>query len=61
MEKELVIIGAGIAGLYAAYYAGLRKIDAVVLESSLEIGGQLQALYPEKPIYDVWICIQLKT
>lgn len=53
MEKELVIIGAGIAGLYAAYYAGLRKIDAVVLESSLEIGGQLQALYPEKPIYDV--------
>jgi len=38
---DLIIIGAGPAGLYAATCAAMNKINAVLIESSLEIGGQL--------------------
>ena len=51
--KECVIIGAGPAGLYAAFLAGLRQIDAMVVESLDHVGGQLMTLYPEKYIYDI--------
>jgi ferredoxin/flavodoxin---NADP+ reductase len=50
---DLVIIGAGPAGLYAAYYAGFRGLSTVIVDSLAEPGGQISALYPEKPIYDV--------
>ncbi len=50
---DLTIIGAGPAGLFAAYYAGFRGMTAVLLDSLSEPGGQVTALYPEKMIYDV--------
>jgi ferredoxin/flavodoxin---NADP+ reductase len=50
---DLVIIGAGPAGLYASYYAGFRGLSCVVIDSLAEPGGQISALYPEKLIYDV--------
>lgn len=50
---DVAIVGAGPVGLYATYYAGLRDMDAVLLESLPQVGGQLQALYPKKYIYDV--------
>ena len=50
---DLIIIGAGPAGIYAAYLAGLRQLKTVVLESLANVGGQLQTYYPEKPIYDI--------
>jgi thioredoxin reductase len=52
-EADLTIIGAGPAGLYAAYYAGFRGMSTVILDSLPEPGGQVAALYPEKLIYDV--------
>lgn len=52
MMKELIIIGAGPVGLYAGFCAGLRKLDALVIESAFETGGQL-TLYQEKDILDV--------
>jgi len=52
-EVDLLIVGAGPAGLYAAYYAGFRALSVVVVDSLTEPGGQLAALYPEKAIYDV--------
>src|SRR5450755_4061447 len=52
-EVDLLIVGAGPAGLYAAYYAGFRALSVVVVDSLTEPGGQLAALYPEKQIYDV--------
>lgn len=39
-EKDVVIIGAGIAGLTAALYAGRMKLDTLVLENAL-VGGQI--------------------
>jgi thioredoxin reductase len=53
VPADLAIVGAGPAGLYAAYCAGFRGLSTVVLDSLEEVGGQLTALYPEKPILDV--------
>ncbi len=50
---DVLIIGAGPTGLYAAFLAGLRKLNAAVIESSSEPGGQLTAVYKDKFIYDI--------
>lgn len=50
---DLTIIGAGPAGLYAAYYAGFRGLKVKLIDSLEELGGQIAALYPEKSVFDV--------
>ena len=50
---EVIIVGAGPAGLFAAFYAGMRNLRTLVLEALPRPGGQITALYPEKYIYDV--------
>jgi thioredoxin reductase (NADPH) len=52
-EVDLLIIGAGPVGLYAAYYAGFRGLTTALIDSLTEPGGQISAMYPEKLIYDV--------
>lgn len=52
-EVDLLIVGAGPAGLYAAYYAGFRGFRTAIIDSLPAAGGQVSALYPEKMIYDV--------
>ena len=52
-ETDVLIIGAGPAGLYAAYYAGFRGFTVTVLDVLPEPGGQITAMYPEKMIFDV--------
>jgi thioredoxin reductase (NADPH) len=53
MESDLLVIGAGPVGLYTAYYAGFRGLSTIVIDSLPEVGGQISAMYPEKPIYDI--------
>jgi thioredoxin reductase (NADPH) len=53
VEVDLLVVGAGPAGLYAAYYAGFRGLRTALVDSLTEPGGQVTALYPEKMIYDV--------
>ncbi len=50
---DIVIVGAGPTGLFAAYYAGFRGLSVVVVDSLPELGGQITAMYPEKAILDV--------
>jgi len=50
---DIAIIGGGPAGMFAAFYAGMRQASVKVIESMPQLGGQLAALYPEKYIYDV--------
>lgn len=50
---DVAIVGAGPAGLYAAYYAGFRGFSTVVIDTLTEAGGQISAMYPEKLIFDV--------
>ena len=50
---DITIIGAGPSGLFAGFYAGMRKNKVQILDSLETAGGQLTALYPEKTIHDV--------
>lgn len=50
---DVIIIGAGPAGLFASFYAGLRGMRTCLLDAAPQLGGQVAALYPEKWIYDV--------
>nr|WP_223208185.1 NAD(P)/FAD-dependent oxidoreductase [Actinopolyspora erythraea] len=52
-EVDVLIVGAGPTGLYAAYYAGFRGLSAALVDSLPEPGGQVTAMYPEKRIFDV--------
>ena len=53
VEVDLLVVGAGPCGLYAAYYAGFRGLSIAVVDALPEAGGQITALYPEKQIYDI--------
>lgn len=51
--SDLIVIGGGPAGLFTAFYAGMRQMTVKIIESLPQLGGQLAALYPEKYIYDI--------
>lgn len=51
--RDITIIGAGPAGLFALFYAGMRGATAQIVDALPQPGGQLSALYPEKFIFDV--------
>ncbi|HTR15833.1 MAG TPA: NAD(P)/FAD-dependent oxidoreductase [Acetobacteraceae bacterium] len=53
IETDVAIVGAGPAGLFAAFECGMLKLRSVLIDALDEIGGQCAALYPEKPIYDI--------
>jgi len=53
IETDILIIGAGPAGLYGAYYAGFRGLRVAVMDVLPQRGGQISAMYPEKPIFDI--------
>ncbi|MEW1905538.1 MULTISPECIES: NAD(P)/FAD-dependent oxidoreductase [unclassified Streptomyces] len=52
-NADVAVVGAGPAGLYAAYCAGFRGLSGVLVDALPEPGGQIAALYSEKKIYDV--------
>lgn len=52
-HRDVAIIGAGPAGLFAVFECGMMGLSSVVFDSLPDIGGQCTALYPEKPIYDI--------
>ncbi len=53
VDVDVLVVGAGPSGLYAAYYAGFRGLTVAVVDGLPEAGGQITALYPEKLIYDI--------
>lgn len=50
---DVTIIGGGPAGMFTAFYGGMRQLEVKLIESLPQLGGQLAALYPEKYIYDI--------
>lgn len=52
-SRDVVVVGAGPAGLFATYYAGFRGLDVTLVDAQSEAGGQVTALYPGKLIHDV--------
>ncbi|MDP9102065.1 MAG: NAD(P)/FAD-dependent oxidoreductase [Actinomycetota bacterium] len=53
VDVDVLVVGAGPSGLYAAYYAGFRGLTTAVVDALPEAGGQVTALYPEKMIFDI--------
>jgi thioredoxin reductase (NADPH) len=53
IKTDVVIIGAGPAGLFAVFELGLLDMKAHLIDILDKIGGQCAELYPEKPIYDI--------
>lgn len=51
--EDITVIGAGPAGLFTVFAAGVQETRCRVIDSMPEVGGQLTALYPEKDIFDV--------
>lgn len=54
-EQELfdvTVIGGGPAGLYSAFYSGLREMKTKIIEFQPFLGGKVH-VYPEKMIWDV--------
>lgn len=52
-KTDIAIIGAGPVGLFAIFQAGMLKMRCHVVDTLDFVGGQCNALYPEKPIYDI--------
>ena len=52
-ETDVVIVGAGPAGLFSVFQCGMLKLKTHVVDVLDHAGGQCQALYPEKFIYDI--------
>lgn len=50
---DVVIDGAGPAGLLAVFELGLLDIKCHLIDILDRPGGQCAELYPEKPIYDI--------
>ncbi len=50
--RDITVIGGGPAGLYAAFYAGMRDMSVRIIENKSSLGGKLH-FYPEKTIWDI--------
>lgn len=53
IKTDVVIVGAGPAGMFAVFELGLLDIRAHLVDILPKPGGQCAELYPEKPIYDI--------
>nr|WP_280921451.1 NAD(P)/FAD-dependent oxidoreductase [Paenibacillus sp. Lou8.1] len=49
---DVTIIGGGPAGMYTAFYSGMRDMKTKLIEAKHELGGRMR-IYPEKMIWDV--------
>jgi thioredoxin reductase (NADPH) len=52
-KTDVLIIGAGPAGLFSVFQAGMLGMKCSVVDTLPSAGGQCIELYPEKPIFDV--------
>jgi len=51
--RDITVIGAGPAGMFAVFEAGMHGLSCHLVDALPQVGGQMAALYPEKPIYDI--------
>ncbi|WP_243525579.1 NAD(P)/FAD-dependent oxidoreductase [Bacillus pseudomycoides] len=49
---DVTVIGGGPAGLYSAFYSGLREMKTKIIEFQPQLGGKVH-VYPEKMIWDI--------
>lgn len=49
---DVIVIGGGPAGLYSAFYCGLRGLSVQLIEGQSFLGGKLN-VYKEKNVWDI--------
>lgn len=49
---DVTVIGGGPAGLFSAFYAGLREMKTKIIDGQDQLGGKVH-LYPQKMIWDI--------
>src|SRR3990167_3579047 len=47
MQRDVVVIGAGISGLAAAFYLKKKGLDVSLFEKSEHVGGVIRSLHKE--------------
>lgn len=52
-ETDVLIVGSGPVGIFAAFQAGMLGMRSCIVDCLDFVGGQCAALYPEKPIHDI--------
>lgn len=50
---DVTIIGGGPAGLFTAFYSGMREMKTKIIEYLPYLGGKVPYFYPEKVIRDI--------
>jgi thioredoxin reductase (NADPH) len=53
IRTDVLIVGAGPVGLFAAFEAGVIGLSCQIVDALGRVGGQCIELYPDKPIYDI--------
>lgn len=53
IHTKVLIIGGGPIGLFAVFMCGMMRLKCCLIDALPTLGGQCQALYPDKPIYDI--------
>jgi thioredoxin reductase (NADPH) len=53
IKTDVLIVGAGPVGLFAAFEAGVIGLTCHIVDGLDRVGGQCIELYPDKPIYDI--------
>jgi len=53
LHTDVLIVGAGPVGLFAAFEAGVIGLSCQIVDALGRVGGQCVELYPDKPIYDI--------
>ena len=53
IRTDMVIVGAGLVGLFAVFEAGLLNMKCHLIDNLDRPGGQCAELYPDKPIFDI--------
>jgi thioredoxin reductase (NADPH) len=52
-KADIIVVGAGPVGLFSVFQSGMLGMKSIVVDTLDYVGGQCNALYPEKPIYDI--------
>lgn len=51
---DLLIVGGGPAGMFAAFYGGMRKASVKLIESMPQLGGKLLP-FTLRNIFTTWL------
>jgi oxygen-dependent protoporphyrinogen oxidase len=52
MNNKIVLLGAGISGLTAAYFLDKEGFDVTVLEKKNEVGGSIETVFEKNYLFD---------